>query len=234
MADPLMSGQVVIILGPPGSGKDTQAFRLVEEYGMLQVPSSKIIRQKFAENPDDPVIKREKERYDSGYLTDPVMVAGWVMEFVRPLAAQGVGLVFSGSPRRPPEAEIEFTELPKMYGDRNVRVFRIQLSEDEARRRIAGRRFCTANNHPIPAGPEFDSLTTCPKDGSPLQRRNLDDAEFQDKRFQEYQEQTVPCFAIAEQHGVPVFELDGTKSIEAIHHEIVDIIERHKMPAPLS
>ena len=231
MESPL-SKQVIILIGPPGSGKDTQALRLEEEYGMAQVPSSKIIRAKFAENPDDPVIQQEKVKFDTGLLNTPVLVAEWIMEFVRPLAAKGQGLVFSGSPRTPHEAEVEFPELLKLYGERNVRVILVLLSEGDARSRIAVRRFCKANKHPIPNTPEFAKLTTCPKDGSPLERRALDDASLQDTRFKEYQQLTEPCLKIAEKFGVRIFPIDGRKPIEEIHHDIVDIIERQRIPVP--
>ncbi len=222
-----MSNQVIILIGPPGAGKDTQAIWLAEEYGLVQVPSSQIIQKKFAEHPDDPKLMIEKERFDKGLLTDATLIAGWVMEFVRPLAAQGTGVILSGSPRRPLEAEVEFSELPKLYGDRNVRVIHMQLDEAESRRRIADRLFCKANKHPYAAS---SGLTTCPKDGSPLERRALDAADKQDTRFKEYYEQTVPCLAIAQKYGVAVFPLDAAKSEQAIHHDIVDIVERHRLP----
>lgn len=225
-----MSNQVISLIGPPGSGKDTQAIRLAEEYEIVQVPTSKLINIEFAENPDDPVVIREKERYAQGYLTQPAFVGKIVVKFIREMAAKGVGVVMSGSPRTPEEAEVEFSELLGLYGEHNVRVIHVQLDEAEARRRIAGRRFCQANKHPIPVSPEFDSLTVCPKDGSPLERRALDDADKQDTRFEEYRTLTVPCLAIAEKHGIAVFAVDGSKSIEAIHHDIVEIVERHRMP----
>jgi len=227
-----ISKQVIILIGPPGSGKDTQAIRLEEEYGLVQVPSSKIIRAKFTENPDDPILQREKHLFDTGLLNTPELVAEWIMEFVRPLAAQATGLVFSGSPRTPHEAEVEFPELLKLYGDRNVRVILMLLSERDARERIAGRRFCKANKHPIPNTPEFAKLTTCPKDGSPLERRALDDASLQDTRFKEYQQLTEPSLKIAEKYGVRIFPVNALRPIEEIHHEIVDIIERHRLPVP--
>jgi adenylate kinase len=226
----LMSNQVISLIGPPGSGKDTQAMRLCEEYEIVQVPSSQLILQYFAKHADDPVVQREKEGFDRGDLTDATLIGRLVMEFIRPLAAKGIGALLSGSPRRTPEAELEFVELPKLYGDRNVRVIHLELDEAEARRRIANRRLCRANNHPIPGTPEFAHLTVCPKDGSELYRRALDDADKQDRRFQEYYEKTVPCLAIAEKHGVAVFTVDGSKPIEAIHADIVGIVERHRSP----
>lgn len=224
-----MSNQVIILIGPPGSGKDTQAIWLAEEYDTIQVPSSQIIRAKFAQNPDDPVIKHEEELFRTGKLNTPELVAEWIMEFVRPLAVQEKGLVFSGSPRTFYEAEVEFPELLKLYGERNVRVIHMQLSDDEARRRIADRLLCKANKHPYAAS---SGLTVCPKDGSPLEHRSLDDAALQDVRFQEYHQRTEPCLEVAKKHGVAVFEVDAAKSEEAIHHDIVEIVERHRQPVP--
>jgi adenylate kinase len=223
----LMSNQVNILIGPPGAGKDTQAIWLAEEYETVQVPSSQIIRNKFKENPNDPIIQREKEIFDKGLLNTPELVAGWIMEFVRPYAAQGTGLTFSGSPRTPHEAEVEFPELVRLYGERNVRVIHILLSEDVARARIADRVLCEAHKHPFSAS---SGLVVCPKDGSQLKRRNLDDETLQDTRFKEYRELTEPCVDIARQCGVAVFEVDGLKSREAIHHDIVELVERHRMP----
>lgn len=227
-----MSNQVIICIGIPGTGKDTQAIRLTEEYGISQVPSSKLLLAKFAANPDDPVIKQEKHLFDTGALNSGPFVAEVIMEFVRPLAQQGTGLIFSGSPRTIHEAQVEYPELLQLYGDRNVRVIHFVLSEQEARARIAKRRFCKAHKHPIPGGPDFDGLTACPKDGSPLERRPLDDAHLQDKRFAEYHELTEPCLEEAQRFGLAVFPVDASKSIEAIHHDIVAIVERHRMPAP--
>jgi adenylate kinase len=224
--------QVSIFIGPPGSGKDTQAELLHEEYGFVTMPSSQIIRAKFSENPSDPVMIREKENFDTGKLVDPNLVSAWMMEFVALQAGQGKSMVFSGSPRTPHEAHVEAVELPKLFGIHGVVVFHLQLSEQEARARIAKRRFCKAKNHVIPGTPEFAYLTHCPKDQSELFARPLDDASLQDTRFAEYRELTEPCIQILRDAGCSVHTIDASKTIQSIHHDIVSILERSKEPTP--
>lgn len=222
-----MSKQVNVFIGPPGSGKDTQAVWISEEYGAIQVASSALIRQELAENPTDPVVVKEQERYDAGLLNSPEWVTELIIKFVRQHAAQGDGLTFSGSPRTPYEAEMEFPELLALYGERNVRVFHMPLTDEQALGRIAKRLLCKQNKHPYSTD---EGLMVCPKDGSPLERRALDAPELQQTRLNEYHTQTEPCLAIATRLGVAIFEIDAMKSPEAIHYDIVGIVERHRMP----
>jgi adenylate kinase len=224
--------QVIIFIGPPGSGKDTQANLLVEEFGMTQMPSSRILRAKFAENPDDPVIAHERELFDTGKLNSPEFVANAMLEFVGDHAAKGESLIFSGSPRTVGEAEVEIPALAELYGMEHITVIYLNLLEEEAKRRIASRRFCRANGHPIPGTPEFSHLKTCPIDGSELYVRPLDDASLQDTRFHEYRTLTEPCLDIMRKQGLNIYELDGSKTIQAIHQEIIGILERHRTPVP--
>lgn len=224
--------QVIIFIGPPGSGKDTQANLLVEEYGMVQMPSSHLLRAKFASNPDDPDIKREKELFDTGKLNTGPFVAEVMMEFVRAQAAQGKNLIFSGSPRTLHEAEVEFAELEKLFSLECLHVIHLTVPEDEAIRRISSRRFCRANSHPIPGTPEFAHLKSCPKDGSELYVRPLDDPKLYATRLNEYRTLTEPCLELARKLGLAITEIDGTKTIEAIHADIATLIERHRAPVP--
>ncbi len=224
--------QAIVLIGPPGSGKDTQAAYLVEELGFVSVPSSKIIRAKFDAHPDDPVIREQKRIYDAGLLNDPVLVSEWILEFVRPLALQGQSVVFSGSPRTAHEADVEFPALQELYGVEYVRVVYLEISLEESTRRIAGRRFCVAQGHVFPGSPESEQLVACPQDGSALIRRELDAPELIATRHQQYLDRTFPVIEIARTLGVPVFSLEGGKEIEAVHHDIVGIIERRHVPVP--
>lgn len=224
---------VVIIVGPPGSGKDTQADFLVREMGMVQVPSSQIIQKKFAEFPDDPDVKRESERYDKGFLVDPKFVGVWIIEYVREATKEGKRLVFSGSPRTPDECDVELAGLDEMFGFQRVVVVNLQISEEVARDRIKKRRICRANKHPIPGTPEFAYLTKCPIDGSELYVRPLDDPKLLDERFREFRTLTMPTIEKLRTSGIPFFAVDGEQSIEAAHAEIAAIVERRMAPAPI-
>lgn len=234
--DALMEGnmnkQVVILVGPPGSGKDTQAERLVQEFGFVQVPSSRIIRAKFAENPNDPVIQEEKRKFDSGLLNDPVLVGEWIMEFVRPLAEAEKSLVFSGSPRTPHEAQVEYQALVDLYGREHVVLIYLDIDVQEASRRIAGRRFCQLHGHVISGAPEFAHLVVCPQDGSALAARELDDASLIPTRYHEFNTLTLPVVEIAATFAIATFHLDGKKTIEGVHHDIAEIVERRHAPVP--
>ena len=223
---------VVLLLGAPGAGKDTQADRLVEESGFAPVPSSQIIQKKFAESPDDPDVKREHERYDKGFLVDPKFVGTWIMEYVRDALPGGKPLVFSGSPRTVPEGEVELAGLDDLVGLQNVVAINLTLDEQVARERIMKRRFCRAHKHPVPGSPEFAHLTKCPIDGSELYVRPLDDPKLLDQRFDEYHKLTVPTIELVRKSGMPFYTVDGSLPIQAIHEQIAGIIERQKAPVP--
>ncbi len=226
------ANKVIIFIGPPGSGKDTQANLLVEEFGMVQMPSSKLLREKFAADPDDPQIVRERELFDTGKLNSPEFTAQVMLDFVHACAAQGKGIIFSGSPRTVSEAKAEIPVLNELYGAQHVTVLYLNLEREESKRRIASRRFCRANSHPIPGTPEFSHLKVCPKDGSELYVRPLDNAALLDMRFQEYRRLTEPCLQVLKDAGLPIYEVDGSKTIQGIHQEIIGILERHREPVP--
>ncbi len=224
------AARVVILLGAPGAGKDTQADLLVNELGFVQIPSSQIIEQKFAERPDDPVIAEQIRRVKAGYLNDPALTGAWIMEYVQRELSDGKALVFSGSPRTVPEGEVELAELDKLVGLQGVVAINLTLNEDIARERIKHRRFCRAHKHSIPSTPEFTHLTVCPQDGSELYVRDLDDSALLDQRFHEYHERTQPTIDLVKDSGVAFYEVDGERSIQAIHEQIVGILERHRAP----
>lgn len=226
--------RVIIFLGTPGSGKDTQADYLVREMGMVQVPSSQIIFKKFEEHPDDPVVREQILRVEKGFLNDPALTGQWIMEYVRQELPKGAPLVFSGSPRTVPEGAVELAELDELVGLQRVVAINLTLDEQVARDRIKKRRYCKANKHAIPGTPEFAHLKVCPQDGSELYIRDLDADELQDQRWDEYYTKTVPTIDLVRASGVPFFVVDAEQSMLAIHHEVANIIERETAPAPIS
>ena len=227
-----MQPRAIFFIGIPGSGKDTQALLLMEEYGFEQVPSSQLIQEEFEARPDDPEVQREIKRNKDGLLNSPKFVARLIMRFVEPRAKEGAGFVFSGSPRTVEEAEVEIPAMQRFYGEENVILILMDLQRDEARRRITTRRLCKAHKHPIPATPEFDHIKVCPKDGSELYVRELDNPALVDTRFKAYDEETAPTVPIFSAFGVPIFRVDASQSIQGIHQDVVAAIERRQSAPP--
>src|SRR3989338_7282171 len=90
---------VVIIIGPPGAGKGTQAEMLAEDFALFNFETSKVIEEKIKTgDANNPIIKQEKENFESGKLITPEVVVGWISEKIRGLASGGVGIGFSGLP----------------------------------------------------------------------------------------------------------------------------------------
>src|SRR3989344_9696421 len=93
--------KIVIIYGPPGAGKGTQANLIAGKFGMIHFDTGKYLEQ-FLHNPEtknDPEIKKVKEIFDSGALVTPSFVLKIISEKTKEVAKSGFGIVFSGSPR---------------------------------------------------------------------------------------------------------------------------------------
>lgn len=214
---------VVILMGPPGSGKDTQAELLAREVNLDHLKSSKIIENKFlTADPDDPIIRAEKEKKTSGGLVTPSLVQQWVIEEIRRSFDEDRGIIFSGSPRTVSEAEAELPVLEELYGRDNIYILSISLSLEESIKRNSHRRVCQANNHPIPNFPEYENLKNCPEDGSPIIIRSDDTAEKAKHRYKVYLAETKPVIDFLSKKGYNIVEVNGEQPIEDIHREILN------------
>ncbi len=228
-----MSKEVVIFIGPPGSGKGTQADLLLEEMGFYHLESSKVIEEKFKSAPaNDEAIARERELWASGKLNSPEMVRELILERIREVATEGKSIVFSGSPRTLYEAEGEMPVLEELYEPQHIHVLHLEIGEEESVRRNSKRRICAENRHPIPNLPSYEKLTKCPKDGSELITRALDTEDTIRVRFKEYLARTAPVLKLLEDRGYAIVNIDGDTTIETVHSHVADAIQRQRLPAP--
>jgi adenylate kinase len=228
-----MEKLVVILTGPPGAGKGTQADILAEEYGFFHLESSKVIEAKFANAAaDDALLQNEKAKWAAGELNTPVLVREWIMERIERLAAEGRSIVFSGSFRTLYEAEGEVPLVERLYGPEHVHVFHLDITRERSIERNSARRICTANRHPIPSLPGHERLTTCPKDGSQLVKRELDTPETVSVRYDAYLEETAPVLGYFAGRGHSVVRIDGDASIETVHARIVQELELGRPQPP--
>ncbi len=217
-----MPKQVVIFIAPPGAGKGTQADLLAGEKGFFHLESSKVIEDKFVSaKPDDTVIQEEIKKNRSGILNEPKLVSEWMKERIQQLADQDKSIVFSGSPRTLFEAEQLVPFLEGLYGKEHMKIFSINISDEESIRRNSARRMCKANRHPIPNLPEFQNITACPQDGSELIHREDDQPERIRVRHQEYKNRTAPVLAYLQDHGYTIIPITGEQDIKRVSEDIL-------------
>jgi len=224
MKNNLKKPQAIFLMGFLASGKDTQAALLEERQGFLRIRSSVIIKNKFKTNPENPEVKIVKEQYYKGLLIEPKTIAKWVIEDVRKKYKSGISIVFSGSPRTLYEAENELPEIVKLYGKDNVKLFFIDISEEEAKKRTIGRLMCDKCKESVRIDkyPNIKLYDKCPIKNckGKLIKRNLDDLEIFKIRINEYRTRTVPAIHYFKEK-IKFYKIDGAKDIESIYQEII-------------
>lgn len=219
--------QVIIFIAPPGAGKGTQAELLAEKFGFYNLESTKMLLDKLfsKEMADDPEAIKARKQYSTGELLDPMFVAKICMKTMKELYSQGESIIFSGNFRTLPEVQQELPLAEQLYGKDNVKIINITLSEVESVKRNSNRRICQANRHPIPNFPEYQNMTICPQDGSPLIKRSgieaLDQPEMIKKRYQVYKKETEPVLDYFREKGYKVIEINGEQPIEKVTDDIL-------------
>ena len=200
----------IILLGPPGAGKGTQAARLVEQHGMRQLSTGDMLRAAVAAQ--TPIGLEAKAVMDAGELVSDAIVSALIDA---ELTAMGpdTGAIFDGYPRTAQQAE-QLDAILAQHGRKLDRVIELEVDEDELVRRIVGRYSCAscgAGYHD-----EFQRPTTpgvCDKCGSTeFKRRKDDNEETVRTRMAEYRAKTAPILPLYEARGI-VARVDGMAPI---------------------
>jgi len=231
-----ISKQVIIIIGPPGSGKGTQATLLADKLGLYYLETSKIIEPKImnAKPGDYQIIEgkkyylvEEKRIWETGGLWSPPFVSFWVKEKIKELSEKGEGIVFAGSPRTLYEAENIMPLLSKLYGKKNIKIILFTLSPKASIFRNSHRRICQLLRHPILYNEETKKLTKCPLDGSKLiKRKKLDDPETIKVRLKEYKRQTLPIIEYFKKQGFEVKKISAAPPPAVIFKRILRELQK--------
>lgn len=222
-----MTKRLVIFIAPPGAGKGTQADLLAKKFGFYHLETSKVIEEKFKNaDPQDERIREEKKKWLAGELTDPHLVVNWFAEKISSLVDKGKSLVLSGSLRTLYETKELLPMLDKLVGKDSIKIFHITLSEEESVKRNTGRRICEKNRHPIPNFPEYQNLTACPQDGSPLITRGLDKPEVIRERYKVYKAETEPVLNYLKEKEYKIITINGEQPIEKVFADIMEHFEK--------
>ena len=211
-----MSQFNLILLGPPGAGKGTQASRIVAEYRIPHISTGDILRAAVANQ--SPLGLEAKRYMDAGELVPDRVVIGIVEERLQePDTARG--FLMDGFPRTIPQAEALDQALEKL--DRAItKVLVILVDEEELVRRLTGRRICRSCQtpyHVIFNPPKVEGV--CDKCGGELYQRDDDKEETVRNRLEVYRRQTEPLIEYYDRTGV-VARIDGEQSPDAVYENI--------------
>jgi adenylate kinase len=210
----------VVLLGPPGAGKGTQAQLISKELRLPHISSGDLFREHLKAQTE--LGKLAKGYIDRGELVpDDVTIAMVRERLSRPDCAGGA--LLDGFPRTPPQAEA----LAKMLADFHDKVDvvpYINVSEEILVERLSGRWTCRAQGHIFhdKYNPPKDP-GRCDIDGSELYQREDDKAETVINRIRVYFQQTMPLIEYYRQQGVLV-EVDGNQPIESVSADILAIL----------
>jgi len=179
----------LILLGPPGAGKGTQAQKIVERYRIPQISTGDILRAAVKDG--TPLGKKAKGFMDQGQLVPDEVVIGIIEGRLKAPDCQG-GFILDGFPRTIVQAESLQSTLTKMRKSID-HVISIEVDSEELVRRLTGRRTCKscgAMYHVLFHPPKKDKV--CDRCGAALYQREDDKEETIRKRLIEYERQTAP------------------------------------------
>ncbi|MFL5895188.1 MAG: adenylate kinase [Thermoleophilaceae bacterium] len=211
-----MSQLNLVLLGPPGAGKGTQAERLVSDFDLPYYATGDILRAAVAE--ETPLGVEAKAFMDQGELVPDEVICRVIMERIDQPEA-GDGFLLDGFPRTVPQAETLEDALDGR-GRSLTAVLLIDAPDDEVVRRISGRRVCVKNGHVYHVDydpPKHDGV--CDQDGSRLIQRDDDKPETVKKRLEVYHAQTKPLVDWYEQRSL-LRRFDGARSPAEVHDHI--------------
>lgn len=211
----------IILLGPPGAGKGTQAQRLVDGHGMRQLSTGDMLRA--AVKAETPVGLQAKAVMERGELVSDEIVSALIDAELADLDAS-VGVIFDGYPRTVAQAE-SLDQILARHDRALDYVIELEVDEDALVERITGRFSCAScgkGYHDKFEQPAAEG--TCDKcGGHEFKRRPDDNEETVRTRMAEYRAKTAPILPFYETRGI-VRRIDGMADIDAVTAALEGIV----------
>jgi adenylate kinase len=210
----------VVLLGPPGAGKGTQAKLLQEKFAACQVSTGDILRKAVAQQ--TPLGKQASDYINRGALVPDSVIVNLVAERLKEKDCEP-GFILDGFPRTIPQAESLDAILKKMGLNLNC-VLSVQVPEEIIIERLAGRRTCKncgALSHVVFNPQKRPGV--CDRCGGELYQRDDDREETVANRLKVYQSQTAPLISYYRERGL-LSEIDGVGEIDEIRSRVTQAL----------
>ena len=211
----------IIIVGPPGAGKGTQAKLIVKDFHIIQLSTGDLLREHRRQ---DTKLGQAAQKYmDGGNLVPDEVILGMVAEEFQKHELNS-GYILDGFPRTCPQAE----GLDQLLNDRGLaldHVLVLEVPDSELVRRLTARRSCSKCGHiynMVFNPPAVEGI--CDHDGSPLIHRSDDTDETVVNRLEVYKKQTKPLIDHYQPQGV-VRHIDGTGDMQDIYQRILAVLK---------
>lgn len=211
----------IILFGPPGAGKGTQAKKLVDFYGIPQISTGDILRANVREGTE--LGLAAKAYMDKGELVPDQVLIGIIKNRLNEADCEK-GFILDGYPRTVPQADALEAILDEIEKPIDI-VLNLEVPDEVLVGRISGRLMCKcgASYHTISNPPKKDNI--CDSCGCEVFQRADDTAEAVQNRLDVYKKQTQPLTNYYKEKGILV-TLDGTKDIDVVFEDLKAILAK--------
>ena len=211
----------IVLLGPPGAGKGTQAEKISEVYHLVHVSTGDLFRANIRENTE--LGKKVKEYTDQGLLVPDSVTIAMVEDRLKKEDCKN-GALLDGFPRTIKQAEALDEMLEKTFDSKVTIVPCIDVNTKDLVSRISGRRMCKNGHvfHIVTKQPKVEGV--CDVCGEPLYQRADDCEATVQTRLAAYEESTAPLIGYYEQKGV-LCRVDGNDDIQNVSKAMIAAID---------
>lgn len=207
----------LVILGPPGAGKGTQADYIIKKYNIPHISTGDIFRENIKNNTE--LGKKAKSYMDKGLLVPDELVIDLVEDRIKKDDAKD-GFLLDGFPRTVAQA-VSLDAILDAEGDKLSKVINISVEPEILIKRACGRRICKtcgATYHVEFNPPKVSGI--CDNDGTKLIQRDDDNEETVKKRIEVYFDQTAPLIDYYNAQGL-LIDVNGAQDIDKVFDDIV-------------
>ncbi len=213
---------MVILLGPPGAGKGTQAQRIARHYGLQHLSTGDMLRDNLQRDTD--LARKAKPLINRGELVPDNIVLGMVQERMAQSDREN-GFILDGFPRTLAQA-VGLEGICHLYKSRSTTVLNVAVQPDLVVRRLTNRRICKMRGHIynlVDRSPIHPGI--CDADGSELMQRPDDTEDVIRERIHAYERHTRPLIDYYSAQGL-LYEVDGVGDPDAVMTDIKKVLDR--------